>query len=148
MDSTSEPIAPYWPGASYVDIVGIDCYPDSTADLPSNQFATCYSSFYQTYAEANNIPFAIGETAYSGPSGNDAWLAQLIGQDMCDYPLYIAASWFEYNQGSTDFLIVEGSAALLAQTKSLLLHNTGTGTKGCSPSTGFPADTCTWGYVI
>ena len=82
--------AQYWPGEAYVDIVGIDCYPSSP--LSSTAFSDCYSSFYHTYSEGYNLPFAIGETGYGGSGGNDAWLSQLVGQDMCDYPNYIAAS--------------------------------------------------------
>ena len=151
VDSPSEPVAPWWPGAEYVDIVGIDCYPDSSSDLSSSAFSNCYSSFYKTYSLGYNLPFAIGETAYSGPSGNDAWLAQLVGQDMCDWENYIAASWFEYNQGKTDYLVVMGSSSLLAETKELLVENKGTncttsGSGGSGPTgTPFPADTCTWG---
>ena len=139
--------AQYFPGASYVDIVGVDCYPSSP--LSSTAFSDCYSSFYQTYSAAYGLPFAIGETGYGGSGGNDEWLAQLVGQDMCNYPNYIAASWFEYDKES-DFRIVMGSASTLAETKKLLLSNTGTGTSGCSGSgsggsSPFPPDTCTWG---
>ena len=70
---------------------------------------------------------------------------------MCDYPNYIAASWFEYEKES-DFRIVMGSSSILSETKSLLLSNSGTGTSDCSGSGGgggstspYPADTCAWG---
>jgi beta-mannanase len=138
--------AQYWPGKAYVDIVGIDCYPSSP--LSSTAFSDCYSSFYHTYSESYNLPFAIGETGYGGSGGNDAWLSQIVGQDMCDYPNYIAASWFEYEKEG-DFRIVMGSSSTLAETKSLLFDNSGTGTRGCSGSGGgsttYPVDTCTWG---
>ncbi|KAB8300160.1 hypothetical protein EYC80_000387 [Monilinia laxa] len=124
--TSNTPIAPYWPGPSYVDIVGIDCYPNSSPLSPS-AFSSCYKDFYQTYSTANHIPFAIGETGYAGSSGNSAWLSQLVNQDMCEYPNYIAASWFEYNK-EENFLIVEGSSLILSSTQQLLLHNT---KKGC-----------------
>ncbi|KAF7874798.1 hypothetical protein EAF04_001972 [Stromatinia cepivora] len=157
VDTSSAPVAPYWPGASYVDIVGIDCYP-TASPLPSSAFSSCYSNFYKTYSAAYNIPFAIGETGYAGSSGNAAWVSQLVNQDMCEYPNYIAASWFEYNKES-DFLIVEGSSSILSSTQQLLLHNTktGCGSGGSPPSTtpkstaptttkpASPTGTCTWG---
>jgi hypothetical protein len=137
----------YFPGSSYVDLVGIDCYPPSP--LSSTAFSDCYSSFYQTYSSSSgyNIPFAIGETGYCGSGGNDEWLAQLVGQDMCNYPNYIAASWFEFDKDGCDFRILMGGSSTLAETKTLLLDNTGTGTTGCSGGGGttWPPDTCTWG---
>lgn len=124
-DTPNTPIAPYWPGPSYVDIVGVDCYPTSSPLSPS-AFSSCYKDFYNTYSDAN-IPFAIGETGYAGSSGNAAWLSQLVNQDMCEYPNYIAASWFEYNK-EENYLIVEGSSSILSSTQQLLLNNT---KKGC-----------------
>lgn len=125
VDTSNAPVAPYWPGASYVDIVGVDCYPSSNPLSPS-AFESCYENFYKTYSAANNISFAIGETGYAGSSGNAAWISQLVNQDMCKYPNYISASWFEYNK-EADFLIVEGSSSILSSAQQLLLHNTKTG---------------------
>jgi hypothetical protein len=125
VDTSSAPIAPYWPGPDYVDIVGIDCYPKSLSD---SSFESCYGSFYQTYSAAHNLPFAIGETGYGTSSQNAAWVSQLVSQDMCKYPNYIAASWFEYNK-EENFLIIEGSSSILSQTQDLLLHNS---KSGCS----------------
>ncbi|TGO57760.1 hypothetical protein BCON_0062g00300 [Botryotinia convoluta] len=125
VDTSSAPVAPYWPGASYVDVVGVDCYPTSSP-LSSSAFSSCYGNFYKTYSAAYNIPFAIGETGYAGSSGNAAWISQLVNQDMCEYPNYISASWFEYNK-EADFLIVEGSSSILSSAQQLLLHNTKTG---------------------
>ncbi|KAA8572552.1 hypothetical protein EYC84_003157 [Monilinia fructicola] len=129
-DTPNTPIAPYWPGPSYVDIVGVDCYPTSSPLSPS-AFSSCYKDFYNTYSDAN-IPFAIGETGYAGSSGNAAWLSQLVNQDMCEYPNYIAASWFEYNK-EENYLIVEGSSSILSSTQQLLLNNT---KKGCDSAGG------------
>ncbi|TGO86466.1 hypothetical protein BPOR_0301g00080 [Botrytis porri] len=138
VDTSSSPVAPYWPGASYVDIVGVDCYPTSSP-LPSSAFSSCYGTFYKTYSAAYNIPFVIGETGYAGSSGNAAWISQLVNQDMCEYLNYNAASWFEYNK-EANFLIVEGSSSILSSAQQLLLHNTKTGcaistTTGSTPTT-------------
>lgn len=119
--------APYWPGGQYVDVVGIDCYPTYSGGLPTRAFSDCYSEFYNTYSAPYNLPFAIGETAYAGQSGNDAWLQQLVGQNMCDYLNYVASSWFEYDK-EADYRIVEGvDSATLSKTKALLLNNNGGG---------------------
>ncbi|EDN91111.1 hypothetical protein SS1G_00514 [Sclerotinia sclerotiorum 1980 UF-70] len=67
VDTSDAPVAPYWPGASYVDIVGVDCYPSSDSALSSSAFSNCYSNFYKTYSAAYNIPFAIGETGWIAP---------------------------------------------------------------------------------
>ncbi|TGO14343.1 hypothetical protein BTUL_0054g00110 [Botrytis tulipae] len=157
VDTSSAPVAPYWPGPSYVDVVGVDCYPSSSSPLSSSAFSNCYGNFYKTYSAAYNIPFAIGETGYAGSSGNAAWISQLVNQDMCEYPNYIAASWFEYNK-EENFLIVEGSSSVLSSAQQLLLHNTKTGctTTGSTPTasattttttTKAPSQTgaCTWG---
>ncbi|TGO20996.1 hypothetical protein BPAE_0249g00020 [Botrytis paeoniae] len=133
VDTSSAPVAPYWPGASYVDVVGVDCYPTSSP-LSSSAFSGCYGNFYKTYSAAYNIPFAIGETGYAGSSGNAAWISQLVNQDMCEYPNYIAASWFEYNK-EADFLIVEGSSSILSSAQQLLLHNTKTGCSSAANTT-------------
>ncbi|PQE08469.1 glycoside hydrolase family 26 protein [Rutstroemia sp. NJR-2017a BBW] len=155
VDTSSAPVAPYWPGPDYVDIVGIDCYPKSLSD---SSFESCYGSFYQTYSAAHNLPFAIGETGYGTSSQNAAWVSQLVNQDMCKYPNYIAASWFEYNK-EENFLIIEGSSSILSQTQDLLLHNSKSGCSSAATSTGSTpttlstktstsakaTSTCTWG---
>ncbi|QSZ35056.1 hypothetical protein DSL72_007920 [Monilinia vaccinii-corymbosi] len=122
VDTPEAPVAPYWPGPSYVDIVGIDCYPPNSSPLSPSAFSTCYSDFYKAYSCVHDIPFAIGETAYAGPSGNAGWVRQLVTQDMCEYPNYIAATWFEYNK-EANFLIVEGDSSILSSIQKLLLHN-------------------------
>ncbi|CAI7587570.1 unnamed protein product [Penicillium pancosmium] len=135
VDSTGvQAISQYWPGPDYVDLVGIDCYPQGT--ITSSSFANCYQSFYNTYSAAYSKPFAIGETGACGSSA-EAWLSALMNPPS-GYPNYIAMSWFEYSK-ECDFRIIESS--LLPQTKNILLNGV------TSPGSGseLPSDTCTWG---
>jgi len=130
-----ENIANWWPGPDTVDIVGIDCYPKDNEVAASTAFSTCYDAFYIAYAAKYNIPFAIGETGYAGSAGAQTWLAQLVSQNMCQYPLFIAASWFEYNQVGGNFLIVEGGADTL-KTQQILVQNPRSGCGGTTATIG------------
>lgn len=98
----------WWPGANYVDIVGLDVYPGSGAT-----FASAYGAFYNAFAKTYNKHFCIGETG----AGNDAvankeaWVKQLANTDVSAYPCYKSATWFEYNKGGDDFRVIEGQSA-------------------------------------
>lgn len=103
-DTLSEPVAPWWPGSKYVDIVGMDYYPNVDDGLPS--FASAYGNFYDTYAAAKGLPFAIGETGTQLSTGGSAstaqreqWLQTVINpsggfRDYSQY--YMSCTWFEY----------------------------------------------------
>lgn len=106
-DSVSN-IQGWWPGANYVDIVGLDVYPQ-----PGATFASIYGPFYNAFAKTYNKHFCIGETG----SGNDAvadkeaWVKQLANTDVSAYPCYKSATWFEFDKGGDDFRIIEGQSA-------------------------------------
>ncbi|KAL9611135.1 MAG: hypothetical protein Q9167_004215 [Letrouitia subvulpina] len=105
-NTTSEPIDGWWPGGNYVDIVGIDVYPD-----PGATFASAYGEFYNAYARGYNKHFCIGETgANQGGSvaAKEAWVKELANTDVSAYPCYKSATWFEYNKG-VDFRIIQDS---------------------------------------
>ncbi|CAF9943385.1 MAG: hypothetical protein ALECFALPRED_000257 [Alectoria fallacina] len=116
-DTTSEPVAGWWPGADYVDIVGMDVYPGAGAT-----FASVYGTFYADYASTYNKHFCIGETgaANGGSVANkEAWVTQLANTDVSTYPCYKAATWFEFDKGGDDFRIIQGqSSATIQQTLS------------------------------
>ncbi|KAF6241890.1 hypothetical protein HO173_000602 [Letharia columbiana] len=98
----------WWPGADYVDIVGMDVYPN-----PGATFASAYGAFYDGFAQQYNKHFCIGETgAANGGSVADkeAWVARLAKGDVSAYPCYKSATWFEFYKG-VDFRIVEGQSA-------------------------------------
>ena len=113
-DSISN-IQTWWPGANYVDIVGIDVYPAS-----GSTFDSVYGSFYNTFAKGYNKHFAIGETGSNSGSvsAKESWLNAVAEADLTKYPCYKAATWFEYLKG-TDFRVIIGqSAATIKQSLS------------------------------
>lgn len=106
----------WFPGPDYVDIVGMDVYPESGAT-----FASTYGEFYDAFAQGYNKHFCIGETgAYRGGSvaNKEEWVTQLANTDVSSYPCYKSATWFEYDK-RVDFRIIEGqSAATIQETLS------------------------------
>ncbi|KUJ15821.1 glycoside hydrolase [Mollisia scopiformis] len=114
VDTSSEPVAPWWPGKDTVQLVGMDFYPVST-NLPT--FKSAYGAFYDTYAKGYDLPFAIAETGTQTSSGTsptteakETWLKAIINpaSGFADYPLYCSCTWFEYGPpaNSIDFYIV------------------------------------------
>lgn len=119
-----ENIKPWWPGQEFVDIVGIDCYPQEGEDTSDQSlFGKLYDNFYDTYSKAFNLPFAIGETG-AGDGQKDNWLKQLVSQDHAKYPNYISMSWFEFDK-EADFRVVITDDATLQKTKDTLLSGSG-----------------------
>jgi beta-mannanase len=127
-DTSSEPVAPWWPGKQYVDIVGMDVYPDADQGIPS--FDDVYASFYKTYAAANSLPFAIGETGTQSSSGGSAssaqkeqWLKNIINpaSGFSDYPEYCSCTWFEYGpptNGIEYYVVYDQSSEVVNETIS------------------------------
>ena len=106
----------WWPGAEYVDIVGMDAYPQT-----EQTFADVFGDFYDTYAKANNLPFALGETGFGLTGGTDDqkkyWLTQVSSAAALERcPNYLGFSWFEYNKaGEGDFRVVMGNTNIAAE---------------------------------
>ncbi|KAL2827424.1 glycoside hydrolase [Aspergillus cavernicola] len=106
LDTPSEPVAPWWPGKQYVDIVGMDYYPNADEGLP--HFATAYGRFYDTYAAAYELPFAIGETGTqlsthesASTAQREEWLQTVLNprsSGLVDSyaKYYMSCTWFEY----------------------------------------------------
>jgi beta-mannanase len=128
-DTASEPAAPWWPSKAYVDIVGMDYYPNADSGLPT--FASAYGSFYGTYASANELPFAIGETGTQLSTGGsastaqkEAWLKTVINPSagFGSYSAYyVSCTWFEYGSptNSIDYYVVyDQSSATVTETIS------------------------------
>jgi len=115
----------WFPPTSQVDIVGFDYYPDAS-NLPS--FDTAYGPFYNAFAKAYNIPFAIGETGTqaggnsASVSAKEQWLKTVINKgSYSNYPLYMSATWFEYGPpaNSINYYVVYGqSSSTITQTIS------------------------------
>lgn len=104
----------WYPGDDVVDLVGIDCYPQSLNET----FEWCYRNFYNHFSAAKNKPFAIGETGASGDL-KEHWLTELVSQNREQYSQYISTAWFEYNK-STDFQLVMGNKSVLEETREIL----------------------------
>ena len=133
VDTSSEPVAPWWPGASQVDIVSMDYYPNADEGLPT--FDSAYGDFYNTYAADYGLSFAIGETGTQLIDGSSAsvaqreyWLKAVINPSdgFRDYPLYMSATWFEYGlptNSITYYMVYDQSKATVTQT----ISNTETG---------------------
>lgn len=114
----------WFPGDDYVDLVGIDCYPQQE----NQTFEWCYKDFYERFSVGHGKPFAIGETG-ANPELKEHWLKELVGQPMNEYPNYISMSWFEYNKG-VDFRLVMANETILDETKKTL---------------GLEDESCFWG---
>lgn len=103
----------------------MDYYPNADADEGLPDFATAYGTFYDTYAAANSLPFAIAETGTQTSSGGgsattaqkEQWLKNIINPDDGDLgnysEYYISATWFEYGPPTKDidFYVVYGQSA-------------------------------------
>ncbi len=121
-----DPYAPYWPGASYVDWVGMSLYhwgdsypwgantvptPDKFAQLltgTSSSGRASTTDFYAGYAERYDKPLAIVETAaFFRPGGGGAtaasiktaWLSQVLSPETrAAFPLIRIVNWFEWRK--------------------------------------------------
>ncbi|KAI0379243.1 glycoside hydrolase superfamily [Hypomontagnella monticulosa] len=111
----------WFPGADYVDIVGVDVYVSDTKATFENTFG----DFYNTFAKGYNKHMALGET---GNRVNN-WdvkanlVKQLANTYLKAYPCFQSVTWFEYlkvessGQPSTDHRVIMGqSSAHVGQT--------------------------------
>lgn len=99
-------IQPWWPGADYVDIVGMDNYPPGYTT-----FASAYGDFYEAFAARYNKHFCIGETgSFNGGTveEKEAWISQLANVDRNEFPCFKSVTWFEYYKTEYDYRIIMG----------------------------------------
>lgn len=113
-NGSAEVLDEWYPGDGSVDLVGIDCYPQSTEQT----FEYLYKNFYDRFAAGKNKPFAIGETG-TNAKFKEWWLTELVTQRRAEYPNFISMSWFEYLKGD-DFRLVEAGNDVLAKTRKIL----------------------------
>ena len=109
-----EELCQWWPGADYVDIVGMDAYP---SDFNAT-FESVYGAFYNKFSVQFDKHFAIGETGTADVGFKEAWVTQLANTDLTAYPCFKSASWFEFNKQSDFRIIMDQSAATVSQTLS------------------------------
>jgi len=126
LDSGDDPYAPYWPGAAYVDWVGMSLYhwgttyPWGANTVPTaDKFAQMIAgttttsrvpipNFYADYAERYDKPLAIVETAaFYRPGGGGvtesaikaAWLAEVFSAaTRSRFPLLRIVNWFDWRK--------------------------------------------------
>ena len=98
----------WWPGAEYVDIVGLDVYPQSRAVT----FDFAFGEFYDMYARRYGLPMQLAETGWLGGGTVEEklyWWGEVTkpeARERC--PGYIGFTWFEYSKkGEGDFRIVD-----------------------------------------
>lgn len=89
--------AKFWPGADYVDVVGIDYYPSS-----AGTFVDKMQNFHDTYA-VDGVKFAIGETGW-GKSADIATRLSYVEELTSDatkaaLPNYVGCAWFNVSSG-------------------------------------------------
>lgn len=97
---TVENMHPCWPGAEFVDIVGMDDYPPA-----ETAFASVYGAFCDGFAARYNKHFCIGETgSFNGGTveAKEAWVSQLSNVDLNRFPCYKSITWFEYLKANDD----------------------------------------------
>ncbi len=125
LSAGDDPYAPYWPGAAYVDWVGLSLYywgvkyPWGANTVPAaGTFGRLVigtpptPNFYTDYAERYGKPFAIVETAaFYRPGGGgptevtikDAWLGQVFSAaTRAQFPLLRIVNWFEWRKLETE----------------------------------------------
>lgn len=147
-----DPYAPYWPGASYVDWVGMSLYhwgttypwganvvpaPDKFQQLITGSTSSDGAStpdFYADYAERYDRPLAIVETAaFYRPGGGGAagsaiktaWLAQVFSADTrSSFPLLRIVNWFEWRKFEPEVnAVVDWRIAAEPTTRAAFLAN-------------------------
>ena len=126
LDAADDPYAPYWPGADFVDWVGMSLYhwgtsyPWGANTVPApGTFARMLTGstpagedpgpdFYADYADAYDKPLAIVESAaFFRPNGGgaeestikSAWLAEVFSvESRSRFPLLRIVNWFEWRK--------------------------------------------------
>ena len=88
--------AQYWPGAKYVDVVGVDYYPNTTDDY--NQVAKYVQDIHDTYAKPYGYPFHIGETGTTLDAATKIhWADVITSKATCSALTNLnAVHWFDH----------------------------------------------------
>jgi mannan endo-1,4-beta-mannosidase len=107
-------LAPWWPGASYVNWVGINAYYTG----PGSRFSTVFGPTMRQLAKLTGKPVLITETGASPPAGRPRAIADLLRGVEAD-PDVLGFTWFDYDKPSAhgpdhDWRIDDDPAALAA----------------------------------
>ena len=112
------PLADLYPGAEYVDWLGLDGYNwgmDPHLGQPAWQsFEDIFGATYrEVTALAPGKPLMIAETGSTENGGNKAqWILQTLLSDVPMYPAVRAVIWFNQADGPSNFRIDSSSASL------------------------------------
>jgi Glycosyl hydrolase family 26 len=101
------PVGDRWPGASYVDWVGLDGYPQPGEDT----FATVLAPAIVAVRTVTNKPVLIAETGVSRVPGAAAFVRSLFAGAE-DTPGVIGVTWFEYTSPHGDYRLENDPPAL------------------------------------
>jgi mannan endo-1,4-beta-mannosidase len=123
VNTASAPLRPWWPGASWVNLVGIDGYYYSSAD-------TFGSVFGRTIAEIRSFshaPVLITETAVSNNPDRDRQIRALVAAVLENR--LIGLNWFDNGQrddpDNQDWRLEDDPAALAAFRSAVQLYGFG-----------------------
>lgn len=117
-DVSSNSIAAYWPGESYVDYMALDGYNFSTT-LPRvrwRSFADLYAAPYaQLCALSSTKPIIVAETASVSKGGDKPrWIRDMFSVIPQRFPRIVGVCWFDSGARGHDWPVSSSSAALQA----------------------------------
>jgi beta-mannanase len=111
----------YYPGASYVNLVGLDAY--NKGDFPWASFGQIFQSSYDEITSlAPGIPVMISETATLEATPAQAargyskaqWIQQMASYIPTNMPAVRALCWYEQPVGNQDFSVESSPTSLAA----------------------------------
>jgi hypothetical protein len=113
------PLAVLYPGAEFVDWVGIDgfCWGGSIG-WPS--FTTIFASTYDRIRKLTSKPVVIAETAAGEEDGDKAaWIASAFEREAHRFPNVRAIAWFDEEDTRADFRVDSSPESLVAFRKAI-----------------------------
>jgi hypothetical protein len=116
------PVAPYYPGAAYVDWLGMDGY--NKAQHGWHTFTQIFqATYHELLALHGTAPIMIGEMAASEATSAQArrglskagWITSAYGREMVSFPRSKAVTWFNEDKSAQEKCLcdwrIESSAA-------------------------------------
>ena len=129
VDAGNGSMAEFYPGADYVDMVGLDGY--NKGDFPWESFGQLFQSSYNEIVNlAPGKPVMIAETSSLEANSTQSaqglskatWIQQMAAHIPGSMPAVTALCWYEQPVGGQDFR-VESSASSLASLREYILDN-------------------------
>jgi hypothetical protein len=129
VDNGDGSMVSFYPGADYVDMVGLDGY--NKGDFPWSSFQQIFEGSYREITSlAPGKPVMIAETSSLEATSTQAaegfskaqWIRDMAAYIPANMPAVVALCWYEQPVGQQDFR-VESSAASLAAFKQYVVDN-------------------------